>query len=164
MLKFRQPQILRTSVSNCCMFSFEACPGGFVLYKTNCYGFIKAKIENHGKTTRQRARAVCKEMRPNYDLVVIEDDTEYEFLTTQIITKFQSNLSFWIGMKHHVKDVASGSSTLGDVTLIKRNIAAVWNEPIYLSVDGLKWIDTSQYWYPENVTEFLVASSASVST
>ena len=146
------------------MFSFKACPGGFVLHKTNCYGFIKAKVENHGKTTWKRARAVCKEMRANYDLLVIEDDTEYEFLTTQIITKFQSNLSFWIGMKHLVADVVSGSSTLGDANISKRNVAVVWKELMKLSVDDLKWIDTSQYWYPENVTEFLDVSFASVST
>ena len=143
------------------MFSFKACPGGFVLHKTNCYGFIKAKVENHGKTTWKRARAVCKEMRANYDLAVIEDDAEYEFVTTQIITKIQSNLCFWIGMKHFLADVVSGSSTSGDAYISKRNVAAVTTK---LSVNGLKWIDTSQCWYPENFTDLLDFSSASVST
>ena len=107
-------------------------------------------------------------MRANYDLLVIEDDTEYEFLTTQIVKTILSNLSFWIGMKHLVADVVSGSSTSGDANISKRNVAAVaatlWKEAMELSVDGLKWMDTSQYWYPENVTELLDVPSASVST
>ena len=107
-------------------------------------------------------------MRSNYDLLVIEDETEYKFLVTQIITKFQSNLSFWIGLKHLVEDDVSGSSSSGNVVIKKRNVATLigdlWQEPMHLSVDDLKWIDTSQYWYPENVTELLDVSSASVST
>ena len=76
------------------------------------------------------ARTLCKDIRANYDLAVIEEEIENDFLMSQIDLKFDNTPSFWIGLKK-----------IGD---------------------DLIWVDSNQYWLPENVKELLQTSSDTV--
>ena len=62
------------------------------MYKERCYGFSKQTA------TWSAARDRCEKISTGYNLVVIKDEKENNFLQTQIQNRFR-NEEFWIGLK-----------------------------------------------------------------
>ena len=50
--------------------------------------------------TWTEARADCRDIRTGYDLVVIEDSEENQFLNNQIQSRYDDE-DFWIGLKEN---------------------------------------------------------------
>ena len=65
-----------------------------MLHNDRCYGFPKQK------GTWSEARAHCNKIDIGYDLVVIDDAKENQFLQKQIEIRF-SGEEFWIGLKEN---------------------------------------------------------------
>ena len=67
------------------------------MYNNHCYGFIEPEQE-----TWEDARNYCRKLDGDFDLVVVNDDTENQFLQNKI----QSiDAEFWFGLKEDgIKD------------------------------------------------------------
>ena len=68
------------------------CPSGYVSYDEHCYGFVE-----ESKTWKE-AQDWCKEVGDRYDLVVIDNENENQFLIDHRNKKHIGN-QYWIGLK-----------------------------------------------------------------
>ena len=67
------------------------CANSYTSYNGHCYGFVDKSLQ------WAVARDRCKEVGTGYDLVVIDDKEENQFLKNQIETRFNGS-EFWIGL------------------------------------------------------------------
>ena len=65
--------------------------------KGHCYGFMEQTLSWYD------ARNRCKQEGESYDLVVIDDNNENQFLKDKIINIFEKS-DYWIGMKENDND------------------------------------------------------------
>ena len=68
------------------------CPENFVAKNGHCYGFETQSLKRSG------ARQKCLGIKDGYDLVVINDSEENEFLVEQIRSRFNGQ-QFWINLR-----------------------------------------------------------------
>ena len=73
--------------SSCNSFACPVCPSGHVPYLANCY-FFSSDTKNWTD-----ARAACRDLGTNYDLVSIINNGIQEFLTKNLTSQ-----SYWIGL------------------------------------------------------------------
>ena len=77
--------------------SFLDCPANYFLYNGNCYGL---KTDPDELVDWTDARGWCQGEDSGYNLVVIDDNQENEFLQDQIKNLFPG-YGFWIGLKEN---------------------------------------------------------------
>ena len=75
--------------------NFVACPDDFILHNERCYGFQSESL------IRPKSKKNCKAIGDGYDLVVINNREENEFLKQQIESRFNGN-EYWIGLRESV--------------------------------------------------------------
>ena len=79
--------------------STTKCPSGFVFSPNRkCYGFTPSTLKSWND-----ARTYCKTISPDYDLVVVDDENENQFLEKHIdfLRKTMTDdneKQFWIGL------------------------------------------------------------------
>ena len=77
--------------------SFLECPSNYLLYNGNCYGLMSNPTE---VVSWYDAKGWCQGEGSGYNLVVIDDSQENEFLQDQITNNFPG-YAFWIGLKEN---------------------------------------------------------------
>ena len=74
------------------IITVAGCPDDFVENDGRCYGSPTQMA------TWSAAKTYCCQIGTSYDLVVIEDENEYEFIKEKIQSYFNGQ-EFWIGLK-----------------------------------------------------------------
>ena len=73
------------------------CPQDYFLNNGHCYGFVDQSLSWYNSRDR------CKQLGEEYDLVVVNDNEENQFLKDKIRNQFSGN-KYWMGMKENDKD------------------------------------------------------------
>ena len=89
MLAISQQEMCSLIITN--ILNIASCPDNFLSYNGNCYGFSRNE-----KLKWDEARTKCQEI--GYDLVVINDEAENEFLKNHVAS---SHKYFWIGLREN---------------------------------------------------------------
>ena len=75
----------------------QVCPQSYYLNDGHCYGFVDQSLSWYN------ARDQCKQLGEEYDLVVVNNNAENQFLKDKIRNEFNGN-QYWMGMKENDND------------------------------------------------------------